>query len=112
MAGARAYSSDEPCPGTAARIVAFNQAQAAAQPNGEAYQRPNVPTDGSFTRRWAQARLTCVERKLRGANSARLTLHELSTSASKDVQRTLPELEAVVLNAEGRVADVALTGSG
>ena len=48
VAGARAYSTDEPCPGTAARIVAFNQAQAAAQPHGEAYQRPNVPTDGSF----------------------------------------------------------------
>ena len=54
-----------------------------------------------FTRKWAHERLRAVECKLRGGNSARLTLRDLEASNNGHVKKALASLEDVVLGPNG-----------
>ena len=58
--------------------------------------------DGRLTEAWAHERLAVVDARLRGANSARLTLRELACSVNSEVRKSevYRRLEGVVLGGQ------------
>lgn len=86
---------------------AHGASSSSAAAAGRSASRPGSLAPGGtavtlgFTRKWAHERLRAVECKLRGGNSAKLTLRDLEASNNGHVKKALASLEDVVLGPNG-----------